>query len=43
MKRHELKGNQKKIAAAAPPFDKITQADFIALKKKKAGKKKKKK
>lgn len=42
MKRHKLKGNQKKIAAAAPPFDKITRADFIALKKNKSAKKKKK-
>jgi len=42
MKRHKLKGNQKKIAAAAPPFDKITAADFIALKKRKKSRKKKK-
>jgi hypothetical protein len=41
-KRHNLKGNQKRIAAAAPPYDKITQADFIALKSKKVKKKKKK-
>ena len=41
MRRHKLKGNQKKIAAAAPPFDKITSADFIALKKRKKSKKKK--
>tara|TARA_Y100000401_G_scaffold20826_1_gene13938 strand:+ start:124 stop:255 length:132 start_codon:yes stop_codon:yes gene_type:complete len=43
MKRHKLKGNQKKIAAAAPPFDKITAADFIALKNKKRKKKSKRK
>ena len=36
-----LKGNQKRIAAMAPPYDKITQADFIALKKRKSSKKKK--
>jgi hypothetical protein len=36
-----LKGNQKRIAAMAPPFDKITQADFIVLKKRKSSKKKK--
>jgi hypothetical protein len=28
-----LKGKQGKIAKAAPPFDKITGADFKALKK----------
>ena len=37
-----LKGNQKRIAAMAPPYDKITQADFIALKKRKSSKKSKK-
>jgi hypothetical protein len=35
-----LKGKQGKIAKAAPPFDKITGADFKALKKN--GKKKRK-
>jgi len=34
-----LKGGQKKIAQAAPPKDKITKADFFALKSKKKKKK----
>jgi hypothetical protein len=34
-----LKGGQKKIASAAPPKDKITKADFAALKNKKKKKK----
>lgn len=33
--KKELSGKQKKIAAAAPPPDKITGADFAALKSKK--------
>jgi hypothetical protein len=34
--KSKLKGGQKKIAGAAEPKDKITGADFKALKKKKA-------
>lgn len=36
---HPLKGGQKKIASAAPPKDKITKADFAALRNKKKKKK----
>ena len=35
----KLSPAQKKIAAAAPPYDKITGADFKALKNKKVSKK----
>ena len=34
-KYKKLTGKQKKIAMAAPPFNKITGADFKALKKRK--------
>ena len=34
-KKKTLKGGQSKIAKAAPPCNKITGADFKALKKKK--------
>jgi hypothetical protein len=36
----KVKGKQGKIAKAAPPFNKITGADFKALKGKKGGKQK---
>jgi hypothetical protein len=34
-KKKELTPKQKKIAAAAPPYDEITRADIITLAKKK--------
>mgnify|MGYP003111596627 FL=1 len=37
-----LKGKQSKIAKAAPPFNKITGADFKALRGKKGAKQKRK-
>jgi hypothetical protein len=37
-----LKGKQSKIAKAAAPFNKITGADFKALRGKKGGKQKRK-
>ena len=37
-----LSKKQKRIAKAAPPFGRITGADFRKLKRKKNGKKKKK-
>lgn len=39
----KLKGGQKKIARAAKPYNKITGADFKALKKRKKNASKKKK
>ena len=39
--KKQLKGKQSKLAKAAPPFNKITGADFKALKGKKGGKKRK--
>ena len=39
----KLKGKQSKLARAAKPFNKITGADFKALKKRKNASKKKKK
>ena len=39
----KLSSRQKSIAKAAPPFGKITGADFRKLKRKKNAKKKKKK
>ena len=36
----KLSKKQRKIARAAMPVDKITKADFIALKRKKNGRKK---
>jgi hypothetical protein len=39
----KLSPRQKKIARAAPPFGRITGADFRKLKRKKNAKKKKKK
>ena len=41
-KGKKAKGKQKRIAKAAPPKNKITKADFKALKKKKKARKKKK-
>ena len=38
----KVKGKQGKIAKAAPPFNKITGADFKALRGKKGGKQKRK-
>ena len=35
-----LKGNQKVIARAAPPFNRITKADFMKLKNKNKNKNK---
>ena len=37
-KRKKLTANQKRIARMAPPFNKITGADFKMMKKKKYGK-----
>ena len=37
-KRKKLTANQKRIARMAPPFNKITGADFKMLKRKKYGK-----
>ena len=37
-KHKKLTANQKKIARMAPPFNKITGADFKMMKKKKYGK-----
>lgn len=34
-KKRQLSKGQQKIAKAAPPFNKITRADFKALRKKK--------
>ena len=34
-KKKQLSKGQKKIAKAAPPYDAITKADFITLKKNK--------
>tara|TARA_R100000655_G_scaffold30285_1_gene61085 strand:- start:238 stop:366 length:129 start_codon:yes stop_codon:yes gene_type:complete len=39
----KLSSRQKRIAKAAPPFGRITGADFRKLKRKKNAKKKKKK
>jgi len=38
MAHGKIKGNQSKIASAAAPVDKITGADFKALRKKKPNK-----
>ena len=37
-KRKKLTANQKRIARMAPPFNKITGADFKMLRRKKNGK-----
>jgi len=41
--KKKLKGKQNKLARAAKPYNKITGADFKALKKRKNASKKKKK